>query len=121
MYVRDCSTCKKYYFSKGQILKDSKGKPLERNDKTLPNCRLCQKHDNSDGSIWNGFTTKNEYYFKTFLVAHYFGVLPRVGGIDQQSPIIVEILIVLKEMFIRHKEVNDMEFQMKLMSGVGIK
>lgn len=115
VYAKSCTLCKKYYYSNGVILTDIDGNKIERPENDKPNCKLCPKYDEKTDKIWQKFTPMNAYYFKVFLIAHHFGVLPREGGADNQDPKVMEIIIILKEMFIKHKELNDLELQMKFM------
>ena len=121
LFGLDCNVCRKYYVSGCEVLKDSKGFPIERGKDVPVNCKLCKKFDTLTNTAWKGFTAKNEYVFKCFLMAHYFGTLPRDGGVDNQLPEILDTFIVLEEMFVKYKEVSDMEFQAKLFGLMGNK
>lgn len=121
LFVRDCKICNRYYYSRGELLKDSTGKSIERKENDKPKCNLCAKFDSSIGKVWDGFTPKNDYIFRTFLIAHYFRALPKPGGIDQQDPFIMDILIVLEEIFTKRKEIDNIELQTKLLTNIGTK
>ena len=83
-----------------------------------PNCKICRKHDNEAGKVWEGFTRRNAYYFKSFLICRAFGVLPRTGGVDNQNPYQMELFVVLSEMFEKHGIMDAKNFQLKLMGNV---
>lgn len=94
-------------------------KPLETAEGYTPDCTACKKFIKESNRPWEGFTPRNKYLFNTFLVAHHFNTLPRIGGIDQQDPNQMEIFIYLKEMFNRQADVDSREFQMKLVGAYG--
>ncbi len=78
------------------------------------NCTFCEKYDRETEKVWERFTPKNEYIFTVFQAARAFGVLPRAGGIDQQSPFLMNVLIVLNEMYDRQEDMDNKEFHMKM-------
>lgn len=78
------------------------------------NCSFCEKYDRETEEIWERFTPRNAYIFKVFLAARAFGVLPRPGGIDQQDPYLLDILVVLNEMFDRKENLDNREFHIKM-------
>ena len=82
------------------------------------NCVYCKKYDVEDKTTWNGWTHKNEYYFTTFMIANSFGVLPRKGGIDDQDPKLLDILILLKTLFDKQVDLNSKTFQIKLLGAM---
>lgn len=95
------------------------GKPIERPKEMPVKCEVCPKYDSKTGKIWKEFTGRNNYYFKAFRIAHAFNVLPRPGGIDQQDPITLDIILGLHDMFTVHRELTDKEFQARI-AGVKI-
>lgn len=95
----------------------SNGKCILRPKGTKPQCKLCKKWDAELNQRWHGFTSRNLYYFSTFLAARAFKALPRPGGIDQQDPTLMGILVMLNELYSTSDRINDREFHMKL-SGI---
>ncbi|MBW8002624.1 MAG: hypothetical protein FVQ80_11485 [Planctomycetes bacterium] len=77
-------------------------------------CSFCEKFDHETGKVWEGFTHKNTYIFRVFLAARAFGVLPRPGGSDQQDPFLLDVLVVLNEMFDRKESLDAREFYVKM-------
>lgn len=118
LFFRDCKICKEYLHDAKGVIEDVKDEPIKRPKEFPASCKTCDKYDNKTGVIWEKFTYKNYYYFYTFLVAYYFGVLPRAGGVDDQSPEIVRMLIILYEMFEKYKTDEEREFQMKIIPGM---
>ena len=78
------------------------------------NCAFCEKYDRETGEIWEGFTPRNAYLFSVFQAARAFKVLPRLGGVDQQDPFVMDVLVVLNEMFDRKTDLDNKEFQVKM-------
>lgn len=91
-------------------------KPLKRS--APPNCNVCKKYDSETGKIWQGFSRRNFYHFKSFLLCKAFGVLPRVGGTDNQDPGQMDMFILLSEIFEKNHEMRDKNFQLKMMGSM---
>ncbi len=118
MFYRSCEYCKKFIHDSNGIVKGQDGEPIERPKNIPVVCSTCEKYDNETGEVWRCFTTRNRYLFKSFLIAHHFGVLPREGGIDQQDPRDMDKFVLLAELFRVQGVVDEREFQAKLV-GVG--
>jgi hypothetical protein len=81
------------------VVRDSKQRPVERAEHQPVNCRYCAKYDDEAKKGWDGFSRKNAYLFKSFLLAKAFGVLPRPGGTDQQDDETMDKFIILENIF----------------------
>jgi len=85
------------------IKKGPAGTPLRRPPKTVPKdgslpgfCVACPKYDAKTGTIWPGFTPENRTVFQSCRACIELGHLPRAGGIEDQEPGSLEVLMLLK-------------------------
>ncbi len=101
-------------------MKGPDDEPIKRPDNIPVVCTTCDKYDRETGEVWEGFTPKNRFLFKSFLVAHHFGGLPRKGGVDCQDPSIMDSFVLLAEIFRMQGTIDEREFQIKL-AGAGLK
>ncbi|MHA2065872.1 MAG: hypothetical protein ACXABY_15995, partial [Candidatus Thorarchaeota archaeon] len=67
---------------------------------------------------WEKFTKRNEYVFKSFLIAKAFGALPRPGAIDQQDPHLMDAFIMLDQIYTQHAEDSMAEREVGLISAM---
>jgi hypothetical protein len=120
--MRPCLRCKKYFYFDGQIQRDANDKLIERGKGQEPKCTLCEKYDADDKTVWEVFSPKNQFIFDIFLMCRAFNCLPQPGGVFDQNPWLMEIFLVLSQLFEKGLDVKDKLFQMQIaQSSVGSK
>jgi hypothetical protein len=112
--MRDCADCKEYFYHDGVKQLGPDGKPIRRGPGQEPSCRLCPKWDEEAKNVWPGFTQRNELLFNVFLMCWFFNKLPDEGGVMDQDPQTISIMLMLAEMFSRSKDNRDKNFQVQL-------
>jgi hypothetical protein len=114
IFMRPCDKCKKYFYYEGKIQLGPDNKPIERAAGQVPNCRLCEKFDEETGEIWEKFSDKNQMIFEIFLACRHFHQLPYEGGVVDQDPWLMEVLVRLGEIFNRGEACKNKEFQLDM-------
>jgi hypothetical protein len=98
-------------------VKDSAGRTIERGKNQEPKCGSCKKYDPVRERGWDGFTPLNYYYFSTYRGMAAFHCLPARGGLDNQLPKTMEIMLLLDSMFKASANLQEQRFQQKVASS----
>lgn len=104
-------------FDENGILKSPDGKNISRPDNLQPNCKLCAKWIEDLKKPWDGWISRNEYYFLTYRSCKAFGSLPKPGGSDCQCKETMEILLLLETIFTCAEKLENKEFMGKMILG----
>lgn len=109
-------------FGDSGILKDVSGNKIKRPGNSSVNCEFCPKwisdndndNDKKKGTRFKGFSSAERYFFTCFRVAKSIGALPRTGGIDNQDPYTLEILLLLLEIAESKDIMSDRQFSIDM-------